>query len=73
MEIDEPFEVVVGDHAYLITPLEDCTFDVNIGAKRLGNIQHDIEHDNGPSWVTNDSIPADELEAIGDAIEFKEC
>jgi hypothetical protein len=73
METEEPFEVVVNEQAYLITPLEDETFDVNMAANRLGNIQHNIEHDNGPCWVTNDLIPEEVVEAIGHAIEFKYC
>jgi hypothetical protein len=72
METDETFEVVIKDQAYLISPLEDCTFDVNIGAKRLGNIRHDIEHDNGPCWVTTDMISEEDVAAIGHAIEMKE-
>jgi hypothetical protein len=73
METEEPFEVVIKDQAYLITPLEDETFDVNMGANKLGNIQHNIEHDNGPSWVTTDLISEEDVEAIGHAIEFKYC
>lgn len=73
METEEPFEVMIKDQAYLITPLEDETFDINIGANRLGVIQHNIEHDNGPCWVTNDLIPEEVVEAIGHAIEFKYC
>ncbi|MEJ7557478.1 MAG: hypothetical protein WKF66_04160 [Pedobacter sp.] len=73
METEEPFEVVIKDQTYLITPLEDETFDVNIGASKLGNIQHNIEHDNGPCWVTSDLIPEEDVESIGNAIEMKEC
>jgi hypothetical protein len=73
METDEPFEVVIKNQAYLITPLEDETFDINMGANKLGNIQHNIEHDNGPSWVTTDLILDKDVEAIGHAIEFKYC
>jgi len=73
METEEPFEIVIKDQVYLITPLEDETFDVNVGASRLGNLQHNMEHENGPSWVTTDLIPNDDVEAIGNAIEFKYC
>jgi hypothetical protein len=73
METEEPFEVLIKDQAYLITPLEDETFDVNMGAIKIGNIQHNIEHDNGPSWVTTDLISEEDVEAIGHAIEFKYC
>jgi hypothetical protein len=73
METEEPFEIVIKDQAYLITPLEDETFDVNMGANKLGNIQHNIEHDNGPSWVTTDLISEEDVEAIGHAIEIKYC
>lgn len=73
METEEPFEIIIKNHAYLITPLEDETFDVNKGVNRLGNIQHNIEHDNGPCWVTYDMIPDEDVELIGTAIEFKYC
>lgn len=73
METEEPFEVMIKDQAYLITPLEDETFDVNMGANKLGNIQHNIEHENGPSWVTTDLMSEEDVEAIGHAIEFKYC
>jgi hypothetical protein len=73
METEEPFEVVIKDQAYLITPLEDETFDVNMGGNKLGNIQHNLEHDNGPCWVTADLISEEDVEAIGHAIEFKYC
>jgi len=73
METEEPFEVMVNDQAYLITPLEDETFDVNLGANKLGNVQHNIEHENGPTWVTTDLISEEDVEAIGHAIEFKYC
>jgi hypothetical protein len=73
METEEPFEVMVNDQAFLITPLEDETFDINMGANKLGNIQHNLEHDNGPCWVTNDLISEEDVEAIGRAIEFKYC
>jgi hypothetical protein len=72
-ELEEPFEVVVKDHTYLITPLENETFDISVGTNRLGNIQHNIEHDNGPCWETSETILEEDVEAIGNAIEFKYC
>jgi hypothetical protein len=73
IDCEEPFEVAVNGQAYLITPLEDETFDVNMGPNRIGNIQHYIEHYNGPRWVTNDMIADEDVEAIGNAIEFRYC
>jgi len=72
MEFDEPFEVVVNGQAYLIIPLEDETFDVYHGARRLGNIHADISIDTEPDWNTSDLIPLEDVAAIGYAIEMKE-
>ncbi|MEJ7557065.1 MAG: hypothetical protein WKF66_02080 [Pedobacter sp.] len=72
METEEPFEVVIKDQAYLVTPLEDCTFDISIGTNRIGNIRHHVEHEDGPLWVSDDLISEKDVEAIGYAIEMEE-
>ena len=72
MEFDEPFEVVVNGQAYLIMPLEDETFEVYHGARRLGNIHADIGIDTELTWSSGDLIPLDDVAAIGYAIEMKE-